>query len=91
MRREEERRERDDEEGGREGRREGPYLSINISHLSSEDHSLHSPHHLPPGKRGPPSTGVGGACRDGPLLVHVHVNIGVRLPSETEYLQRVSM
>ena len=75
---------------GREGHRE-THLPIDVGDLPSQDNSLHTAHDPPPGERSPACSGVGGAIRDGPLLVQVHVHIGVGLLPEAKYLERVRM
>ena len=67
----------------------GTHLAIHIGYLSSEDHPLYSTNHLLPSERGPPSPGVGGAYRDRPLLVQIHINVSVWLLPDTKYLTRV--
>ena len=85
---------------GREGQREiegegegqgETHLPIDVGYLPSEDNSLHTAHDPPPGEWSPAGSGVGGASRDGPLLVQVHVHVSVGLLSETKYLERVCM
>uniref|UniRef100_A0AAG5DJ26 Uncharacterized protein n=1 Tax=Anopheles atroparvus TaxID=41427 RepID=A0AAG5DJ26_ANOAO len=64
---------------------------VHVGRLAAQHHPVHAALDARPGERRPARLGVQRALRDGPLLVEVHLDVGVGLLGQVEDAARVAV